>query len=105
MFDLSTDSRQFEPRSPTWWVFSDISLELMTRLPCYPRAFGNGPLNFKPWSSDEDELRALGRFYGHRSLLPKTGLQRYEAQTRDTPATSPLPCVLIYCGFYEFYSE
>ncbi|GFV42113.1 hypothetical protein TNCV_3544401 [Trichonephila clavipes] len=74
----------------------------------YMRAFGDGPRNFEPWSSDVDDTCELtppstnyrttptrGRFSSRqieRASLPYTvGLEWYWARTRDKARCDPIP--------------
>ncbi|GFX17361.1 hypothetical protein TNCV_3553641 [Trichonephila clavipes] len=78
----------------------------------YTRAFGDGPRNFEPWSSDEDDtgaitplltttphqrkdVRALDRFNVHRSptrwVFSGTGLKLMTCQPRSDTLTTRLP--------------
>ncbi|GFY32596.1 hypothetical protein TNCV_673511 [Trichonephila clavipes] len=39
---------------------ADSLMRMRTSPVCYTRAFSDGPRNFEPWSSDEDETSSLG---------------------------------------------
>ncbi|GFU48912.1 hypothetical protein TNCV_3209151 [Trichonephila clavipes] len=70
-------------------------------VPYFPRAFGDGPHNFEPWSSNEDDTRTPSPTYHTtgRTFELSTDLTynaplhggSSAARTRDMPATRPLP--------------
>ncbi|GFU61966.1 hypothetical protein TNCV_4022511 [Trichonephila clavipes] len=68
------------------------------------RAFGDEPCNFKPWSSDVDDIRAgtplltttSDRFNVHR--FPRWGVLVVLSRTRDKACNDPIPLPLGYHG-------